>query len=99
MMEDRKCELPRLVKFCVKRELQSLQLLVSPKLDYSGFHIAVMFIPAGRHQALSRLKLVCYSAGYIINKVQLTLAGPFRKTNLGVYDMTSIQIQDHGRWL
>lgn len=40
MMEDRKCELPRLVKFCVKRELQSLQLLLSPKLRSSGLHLS-----------------------------------------------------------
>lgn len=40
MMEDRKCELPRLVKFCVKRELQSLQLLISPKLNYYGLNIS-----------------------------------------------------------
>lgn len=40
MMEDRKCELPRLVKFCVKRELQSLQLLLSPKLNSSGLHLS-----------------------------------------------------------
>lgn len=40
MMEDRKCELPRLVKFCVKRELQSVQLLLSPKLNSSGLHLS-----------------------------------------------------------
>jgi hypothetical protein len=40
MMEDRKCELPRLVRFYVKRELQSLQLLISPELNYSGLNIS-----------------------------------------------------------
>lgn len=96
MTEDRKCELPRLVKFCVKRELQSLQLLLSPKLNSSGLHLS-----SNTHLCGWTLSSAQTQAGLLTIQVigPAHLSSDFRKTNLGVYDMTSIQVQDHGRWL